>query len=93
MGDDIADRVLCDPPYNMQVDGHDCGKGSMQNAEFPIASGEMTPEQFIAFWNETLGHAAKVCRSRVIAYVSTNYRSMTKRPTPSLCLRHFLNLR
>ena len=76
MGDEIADMVFCDPPYNVPVDGHVCGKGSVQHAEFAMASGEMTPVQFIAFLTQTLGNAAKVCRSGAIAYVCMDWRHM-----------------
>ena len=43
---------LNDPPYNVPVNGHVSGSG--RHAEFAMASGEMTAEQFTAFNAEWL---------------------------------------
>jgi hypothetical protein len=42
---------LCftDPPYNVKIDGHVCGLGSVRHGEFAMASGEMTPGEFVGF--------------------------------------------
>jgi hypothetical protein len=42
-----ADVVFTDPPYNLPIDGHVSGKGRVRHREFAMASGEMTPLQFI----------------------------------------------
>ena len=34
------------PPYNVKVQGHVSGNGSSSHREFPMASGEMTEEEF-----------------------------------------------
>jgi 16S rRNA G966 N2-methylase RsmD len=39
---EVADMVFTDPPYNVPVDGHVCGSGSIKHKEFAFASGEMT---------------------------------------------------
>ena len=33
MGDERADRVFTDPPYNVKIDGHVCGKGNVRHRE------------------------------------------------------------
>jgi hypothetical protein len=33
--------VFSDPPYNVKIDGHVCGAGSIKHREFAMASGEM----------------------------------------------------
>jgi len=49
MGDERAEMIFGDLPYNVPILGHVCGNGAIQHREFAMASGEMTPEQFIAF--------------------------------------------
>src|SRR6185437_13000608 len=36
-----ADLVITDPPYNVVIDGHATGNGSIHHREFAMASGEM----------------------------------------------------
>lgn len=49
MGDDRAQMAFTDPPYNVKIDGHVCGNGSIRHAEFAMAFGEMTEQQFVMF--------------------------------------------
>jgi DNA modification methylase len=44
-----AEFVFADPPYNVPVDGHVCGKGAIRHREFAMASGEMSREAFATF--------------------------------------------
>lgn len=83
-GSDIAllmdgrctDLVFTDPPYNVPIDGHVCGLGSIQHREFAMASGEMSKEGFTAFLTKTLGHVATACRDGAIAFVCMDWRHM-----------------
>lgn len=45
LGDELADLVLTDPPYNVKIDGNVCGSGAIKHREFAVASGEMTKQQ------------------------------------------------
>lgn len=49
MGDERAQQVVTDPPYNVPIPGHVCGKGKVKHKDFAMASGEMSPQQFTAF--------------------------------------------
>ena len=49
-----AAAVFIDAPYNVPIDGHVCGNGSITHREFPMASGEMTEEQFTDFLTASL---------------------------------------
>lgn len=49
LGDEQADFVFTDPPYNVRIDGHVSGLGSIKHREFAMASGEMTEDQFVRF--------------------------------------------
>ena len=44
-----ADVVFIDPPYNVAIDGHVSGNGSIQHREFLMASGVMNEEEFVRF--------------------------------------------
>jgi DNA modification methylase len=44
-----AEFIFTDPPYNVRVDGHVCGKGAIRHREFAMASGEMSQEAFSDF--------------------------------------------
>lgn len=44
-----AQMTFWDPPYNVRIDGHVCGLGSVKHAEFAMASGEMSEEEFTKF--------------------------------------------
>jgi hypothetical protein len=49
MDDQKAAVVITDPPYNVRVEGHVGGKGSVHHREFAMASGEMGDDEFIQF--------------------------------------------
>lgn len=49
MNKDTARMVFTDPPYNVPIDGHVCGKGSIKHREFEMGVGEMSEQEFTAF--------------------------------------------
>jgi DNA modification methylase len=49
LGGDKAEFVFTDPPYNVAIDGHVCGKGAIRHRDFAMASGEMSAEAFTGF--------------------------------------------
>ena len=57
MAGETADLIFTDPPYNVPIDGHVGGLGSVRHREFAFASGEMSREQFTGFLQQTLGNA------------------------------------
>ncbi len=74
MGRRRAQMVCVDPPYNVAIDGHVCGSGSIRHREFAMASGEMTPAQFTAFLEETLGLLAGASVDGAILFVCMDWR-------------------
>jgi DNA modification methylase len=76
LGDEKADLIFTDPPYNVRIDGNVCGLGTVRHREFAMASGEMSRENFTAFLTETLSHASSVCRDGAIAFVCMDWRHM-----------------
>ena len=74
MGDEHADTVFTDPPYNVRIDGFAGGKGKAERREFAMASGELSREAFTAFLIDSLGPAAARCRDGAIAFVCMDWR-------------------
>jgi DNA modification methylase len=48
-----AALVFSDPPFNVRIQGHVSGNGSIQHREFAMASGEMSETEFTNFLRET----------------------------------------
>jgi DNA modification methylase len=76
LGDDKADLIFTDPPYNVPIDGHVSGLGATRHREFAFAAGEMTRAEFTRFLTETLANAAAVAKDGAIAYVCMDWRHM-----------------
>ncbi len=76
MGDERADLMFTDPPYNLPIDGHVTGLGRIRHREFAMGVGEMSVETFTSFLQQTLGHAAALARSGAIAFVCMDWRHM-----------------
>lgn len=76
LGDNKADLVFTDPPYNVHIDGHVSGHGRVQHREFAMASGEMTEGEFTEFLKTTLGAAVNVSRDGTLHYVCMDWRHL-----------------
>jgi len=76
LGEERADLVFTDPPYNVAIDGHVCGLGAVRHREFAMASGEMSPAAFTQFLTQTLSNASFRCRDGAIAFVCMDWRHM-----------------
>jgi DNA modification methylase len=76
LGDDKADLIFTDPPYNVPINGHVSGLGAMRHREFAFAAGEMTRAEFTRFLTKTLANAAAVAKDGAIAYVCMDWRHM-----------------
>ena len=44
LGNQKADMVFTDAPFNVKTDGHICGNGKYKHKDFAMAHGEMTPQ-------------------------------------------------
>jgi DNA modification methylase len=74
LGPKKAQMVITDPPYNVPIDGHVCGLGSIKHREFPMAFGEMTDAQFIAFLNTVSGNLARVSADGSLHFIFIDWR-------------------
>jgi len=73
---ETIDLIFTDPPYNVPIDGHVGGSGTVRHREFAFASGEMSREAFTAFLIATLTNAASVAKDGAIAFVCMDWRHM-----------------
>jgi DNA modification methylase len=76
MGNERADLLFTDPPFNLRIDGHVTGLGRVRHREFAMGVGEMSVEAFTNFLQQTLGHAAAHARNGAIAFVCMDWRHM-----------------
>jgi DNA modification methylase len=73
---EVVDLIFTDPPYNVPIDGHVSGLGRVRHREFAMGVGEMSPQAFETFLQETLGNAAARARDGAIAFVCMDWRHM-----------------
>ena len=78
LGDERAQMVFTDPPYNVPIGGHVCGLGSVSHAEFKMASGEMSEEQFTAFLSSFMRLTASVSGDGSIHFLCMDWRHMAE---------------
>ncbi len=69
MGDEQADQIITDPPYNVRINGHVSGKGKVRHREFAMASSEMDRPQFVDFLRRSLFASAAHLVDGGLAYV------------------------
>ena len=74
LGDEQAQMIFSDPPWNLQIQGHVSGLGAVKHAEFAMASGEMSSSEFETFLATTLGHAARHAVDGSIHFVVIDWR-------------------
>lgn len=74
MNGEVAQMIFTDPPYNVKVDGHICGMGSVKHREFAMASGEMSKAEFTDFLGDVLINLARVSSDGSIHFVCMDWR-------------------
>jgi DNA modification methylase len=76
LGNERADCVFTDPPYNVKIDGNVCGKGAVRHREFAMASGEMDKATFTDFLTQCLVQMATFSRDGSIHFVCMDWRHL-----------------
>jgi DNA modification methylase len=69
-----ASITFCDPPFNVPIAGHAGGNGKIQHREFPMASGEMSREEYVAFLTDALTLVARHSRKGSIHFICMDWR-------------------
>ena len=72
----IAQMVFTDPPYNVPIDGHVCGRGRARHGEFAMAAGEMSEAEFTAFLKTVLRQLALHSRDGALHFVCMDWRHL-----------------
>ena len=81
LGDEVADILFTDPPYNVPIARNVSGRGKVRHGEFAMACGEMDRDEFTQFLVQGLGAGAARCRDGAIAYVCMDWRHMLEMQT------------
>ncbi|MBT4040231.1 MAG: ParB N-terminal domain-containing protein [Rhodospirillales bacterium] len=74
LGDERAQMVITDPPFNVRVDGHVGGLGKTHHREFPMASGEMSETEFIDFLHSTTSNLAASSIDGSVHFIFMDWR-------------------
>ena len=77
LGDQLADMVFTDPPYNVPIDRHVSGLGKIRHREFAMASGEMSTEAFSSFLETSHAQLLKHLKAGGIAFSCMDWRSVS----------------
>lgn len=76
LGSERAQMVITDPPYNVKIDGHVSGLGSVKHREFEMASGEMTTEQFQSFLGSIMTQLTTFSSAGSVHFIFMDFRHM-----------------
>ena len=71
-----AQVIFLDPPYNVPIDGHVCGLGSIKHREFPMATGEMSEIEFEGFLRATFGNLVAFSIDGSIHFICMDWRHL-----------------
>lgn len=66
--------AFVDFPYNVPVNGHVCGLGKVQHAEFAMASGEMSRPEFTAFLTSQIAQHAACLKDGAVLDLCMDWR-------------------
>ena len=93
MGSRKANVVFTDPPYNVEIDGNVCGKGSIHHREFAMASGEMSQLEFLTFLTTILRLLARFSTPGSVHFIFMDWRHMAELlEAGKRCFGELLNL-
>jgi DNA modification methylase len=76
MGQQRAAMVFSDPPYNVPIEGHASGLGTIHHRPFPMAAGEMNEAEFTAFLGQTCRNLADFSTGGSLHYICMDWRHL-----------------
>src|SRR5260370_2732047 len=77
-GNEKAAAAFTDTPYNVKSDGHVAGKGTVRHREFPMATGEMSEDEFAAFLTSALSGICRHSAPGALIYTCMDWRHMSE---------------
>jgi DNA modification methylase len=78
LGDQQAEMIFSDPPYNVPIDGHVSGLGAIRHREFAMASGEMSAAQYRLFLSRVLSLFGRHSMNGSLHYLCIDWRHMAE---------------
>ncbi len=78
LGEQRAQLIFIDPPYNVPIQGHVSGLGSIQHREFAMASGEMSKAEFTTFLKTVLKALATHSLDGAIHFICMDWRHIAE---------------
>lgn len=66
--------TFADPPFNVRIDGHATGNGTIRHREFQMASGEMSEVEFLSFLNSSLRCIRDYSANGSVAFICMDWR-------------------
>ena len=78
LGEQRAEMVITDPPYNVKINGHVSGNGAVQHREFSMGSGEMSPDEFTTFLKSSFEMMARYSQEGSIHYIFMDWRHLSE---------------
>ena len=78
LGEQRAQMVFTDPPYNVMTDGHVCGLGSVHHPDFQMAAGEMSESEFTRFLATFMGLATRYSDDGAIHQICMDWRHVAE---------------
>jgi DNA modification methylase len=76
LGEELAQAVITDPPYNVKIARNVGGLGAVQHGEFLMASGEMLPEEFTTFLETAFVLLARYSKDGSIHFIFMDFRHL-----------------
>jgi DNA modification methylase len=76
LGEEQADVIVTDPPYNLAINGFVSGNGKAQRREFHEASGEMSDAEFRLFLTDILRLYGQFGKDGSLHYVFMDWRNI-----------------
>jgi DNA modification methylase len=76
MDGEKAEMVFTDPPYNVAIERNVSGLGKTRNREFPMASGEMSRDEFTRFLSAAFANLAAHSVDGSIHFICMDWRHM-----------------
>lgn len=78
LGEERAEMVFVDPPYNVRIHGNVCGSGAIRHREFAMAFGEMDSAAVTRFLETALGRLADHSIDGSIHFVCMDWRHLAE---------------
>ena len=76
LGDERAELIFTDPPYNCRIQGNVTGLGKAKHGEFVMGSGELTDAEFVMeLLRPAMRNIARFSKAGAIAFVCSDWRA------------------